>query len=77
MNPQEEKEKAIWKQQKLIEFKQELKNNAIFLSYLEKTPPHARERFIDEYASDKVNWLDWGPQHVAWNDAEDLQLVEL
>ena len=77
MNPQEEKEKAIWKQQKLIEFKQELKNNAIFLSYLEKTPPHARERFIDEYASDKVNWLDWGPQHVAWNDAEDLQWVEL
>lgn len=73
MNPQEEKEKAIWRQQKHLEFKKELKSNEKFMKFLEKTYPFARQGFIDEYARDKVRWLEWGKFHIEWLEREDLQ----
>jgi len=72
MNPQEEKEKAIWRLQKHLEIKEELRNNEVFMKFLERTHPDNRERFIDDYASEKVNWIDWGPNYKKWVEGEDL-----
>lgn len=73
MNPEEEKEKAIWRQQKHLEFKQELRQNEKFMKFLQRGYPSYRENFIDDYASEKVRWVEWGPKHIEWMEQEDLQ----
>lgn len=76
MNPLEEKERALWRQQKHLEFKDELRKNEKFMQFLERTDPRWRESFIDEYAFQKVNWIEWGAKHIEWLEREDLQWVE-
>jgi len=76
MNPQEEKEKAVWRQEKLLEIKQELQKSEIIDKFMEKTYPNSKEAFIDEYASAKVTWLEWGAKQMEWNETEDLQWLE-
>ena len=73
MNPNEEKERALWRQQKHLEIKKELRSNEKFMQFLEKAYPFSREGFIDEYAGEKVDWIEWGPTHIRWNEKEDLQ----
>ena len=73
MNPTEEKEKAQWRKQKLLEIKAELKNNAWLKDYLLQTYPNARERFLDEYAGEKIRWLEYGEQQKEKLEDEDLQ----
>ncbi len=76
MNPQEEKEKIIWREKTQADIINELKNNKIFLQYLERTYPSGRESFINEYARKKVNWLEWGPRYVQWNETENLKWLD-
>jgi len=73
MNPLEEKEKAIWRKQKYLEIKEELVKNEAFQKFLERTYPDARERFVEEYATKKVRWIEWGETYLRWVEKEDLQ----
>ncbi len=75
MNPEEEKQKAVWRQQKHLEIKTELQQNEKLHQFLEKAYPSSRAEFIDEYAGAKVRWLEWGPNHIKWLEQEDLQWV--
>jgi len=75
MNTEEEKQKALWRQQKHLEIKAELQQNEKLHQFLEKTYPTSRAGFIDEYAGEKVRWLEWGPKYMQWLEKEDLQWV--
>lgn len=76
MNPKEEQKKALWRKEKHLEFKEELRKNEKFMKFLEKTYPFARERFLDEYAQNKVNCIEWGPSHKKWLEQDDLKWID-
>jgi len=73
MKPEEENKKALWRQEKHREFKEELQKNETLKTFLENVYPTSRESFISEYAHAKVRWIEYGPQHVEWNLRDDLQ----
>jgi hypothetical protein len=76
MDPQEEKDKIIWRETTRAAIISELKNNKTFLEFLEKGSPHSREGFFEEYARKKVIWLEYGPKYVEWNQRDDLKWIE-
>ena len=76
MNPEEEKQKALWRQQKFNEIKEELLQNEKFNKFIENIDPKYRDSFISGYAQKKIRWLEYGPQHVKWNLRDDLQWIE-
>src|ERR1051325_4459109 len=76
MSTQEDKEKAEWRFKKHLEIKAELQQNEKLKAFLEGAYPDSRAEFIDAYAAEKVNWLDWGPKFKEWLEKEDLQWVE-
>ena len=75
MNPIEEKEKAIWRQQKHLELKKELQENNKLKELLPNPYPNACERFIDDYAKEKVNWIEWVPVMTEWVEKQDLKWI--
>jgi hypothetical protein len=75
MDPQQEKEMAIWREQKKAEIIEELTKNEILQKFLEKTYPSSRESFIKDYATKKVRWLEWGPKFVKLNERDDLEWI--
>ena len=75
MNPEKEKEKALWRQQKHLEIKEELRQNEKLKKLLEPAYPDSRDKFIDDYAAKKVRWLEYGPNHKEWLEREDLKWV--
>src|ERR1041384_1540012 len=75
MNPEQEKEKAEWRKQKFLEFKEELLRNEKLKKFLANVYPTSRESFISDYAQQKVTWLEWGPNHLKWLERDDLQWV--
>lgn len=76
MNPEEEKQRAIWRKEKHLELKAELQQNEKFMKFLEKGYPTSREDFLDEYARAKVSWMEWGPKEKVWLEKDDLKWVE-
>src|SRR6188508_624011 len=75
MNPEEEKERAVWRQQKYAEFKTELQQSETLNKLLEITYPTSRESFISEYAREKVQWIEYGPRYIEWLLRDDLHWV--
>jgi hypothetical protein len=75
MDPQQEKDMVIWREKKQAEIIDELRNNETMQKFLQRTYPFARERFITEYAHEKVRWLEWGTKYVEWDEAENLKWV--
>jgi hypothetical protein len=73
MNPEEEQKKALWREEKFREFREELLQNESLKKFLENIYPHSRDSFISEYAQAKVRWIEWGPKHLEWNQHDDLQ----
>jgi hypothetical protein len=75
MNPEEEKDKALWRKQTYEQFKAELEANPTLQALLERCYPNARKGFIEEYAHHKVNVVEYGEYHRQWLEREDLQWV--
>jgi hypothetical protein len=73
MKPEEEKQKALWRQEKFRAFREELQKNEVMQKFLEDAYPNSKEGFISEYAHAKVRWIEYGPKHVEWNERDDLQ----
>jgi hypothetical protein len=76
MNPEEEKQRALWRQQKFEEIRAALVKNEKFNKFIENIYPTSRDSFISEYARKKTHWLEFGPRHIKWNLRDDLQWTE-
>ncbi|MCX6351727.1 MAG: hypothetical protein NTX03_07685 [Bacteroidetes bacterium] len=76
MYPQEDRDKALWRLEKFLEIREQLKQNPTFQSILERTYPDSRDGFTDEYAREKVSWLEYGPNNKEWVEREEMRWLD-
>lgn len=69
-------EKANWREKMYAEIAEELKNNPRVEQLKEKYSLSSVDNFIRNYASEKVDILEWGPSYIQWHEQEDLEWVE-
>ena len=70
-------EQALHNQQLYEQYLQELKTNQSLQKDLEKYTPSSIESLLQEYAKLKVNVMQWGPNHVKWQEDIDLEWAKL
>jgi hypothetical protein len=76
MNPNDEKDKALHRKEMFLKYKEELEANTTLQQLLERSYPNNRSKFVEDFAREKVSWMEYGDFHKKWVERENLQWVE-
>jgi len=69
-------EKAVWREQTYAQIVDELTNNPEVQQLKEKYRPSSVDTFIKDYATVKLNILEWGPSKEEWNESHETQWAD-
>jgi hypothetical protein len=72
-----EEEKAANNLARLEQYKQQLKNDQRFMDYAAGFNTVSVESFIEDFASRKVRWMEWGSKFAEWKQRDDLQWQDM
>ena len=73
---QTEGEKAIQQEKLYEEIYQSLRNDKKILDYYKNYNPDSVDRFLKDYAKEKINILEWGPSQVEIQERQDLEFSD-
>jgi hypothetical protein len=76
MNPKEETEKAEWRKKMFHTVKAQLDANPVLQKMLERAHPNQIVQFVEDYAHEKVRWIDRGDEDQNWVEHEELKWLE-
>ncbi len=71
-----ELEKVQWREEMKAKYIAELKSSPTVQKLYSEYTPTSVDSFVNSYAHDKVDWIEYGPIHVEQEEIEQLQWVE-